>query len=83
MQKLWDYTPIHYAQWPRCNGMAKIIVKTLKHGLIVLFAMSKHAQDYDKHLPRILFGYKCEVHASTKLCPCTYASNCMDPHAKG
>jgi hypothetical protein len=46
------------SQWPRCNGMVKRIVKTLEHGLIVLSTTPEHAQDWDKHFPRIHFGYK-------------------------
>jgi hypothetical protein len=32
-------------QWPKYNGMVERLVKTLKHGLIVLFATSKHIQN--------------------------------------
>ncbi len=56
-------------QWPKCNGMVKRINKTLKHWLLVLFATSEHTKDWDKHLPRILFGYQCGIHASTKFSP--------------
>jgi hypothetical protein len=42
-------------------SMAEQLVKTLKHGLPVLFATAKHAQDWDEHLPCILFGYICGV----------------------
>jgi hypothetical protein len=56
------------SQWPKCNDMAKRIVKTLKHWLLVLFATLEHTKDWDKHLPKILFGYHCGIHASTKFC---------------
>jgi hypothetical protein len=49
--------------------MAKRMVKTLKHGLIVLFATIKHAQDWDEHLPHILFGCRCGVQANTRFSP--------------
>ncbi len=32
----------------------------------ILFAILERAQDWDKHLPRILFEYKCGVHANIK-----------------
>jgi hypothetical protein len=49
--------------------MVERVVKTLKHGLIFFFAIAKHAQDWDEHLPRILFGYICGVHASIRFPP--------------
>jgi hypothetical protein len=45
------------------------VVKTLKHGLIVFSATAKHAQDWDEHLPCILFGYRCGVHVSIRFPP--------------
>lgn len=30
-------------QWPKCNNMVKRLVKTLKHGLIMIFATIEHA----------------------------------------
>lgn len=54
-------------QWPRCNGMVKQLVKTLKHGLIMFFATIEHVQNWDEHFPWILFGYKFGVQASTCL----------------
>jgi hypothetical protein len=32
-------------QWPKCNVMVEKVVKTLKHGLIILFDTIEHAQD--------------------------------------
>ncbi len=49
--------------------MVKRNVKTLEHGLIVLSTTPKHAQDWDKHLPKILFRYKGGVQANTKVSP--------------
>lgn len=46
--------------------MVEKLVKTFKHGLIILFDNPKHTQDWDKHLPRILFGYRCGVQLNTK-----------------
>jgi hypothetical protein len=45
------------------------VVKALQHGLIVLSIIAKHAQDWDGHLPHILFGYRCFVQANTKFSP--------------
>ncbi len=59
-------------QWPRCNGMVERVVKTFKHGLIVLSTNPEHVEDYDKHLLKILFGYRCGEKATTKKFP-TYA----------
>jgi len=49
--------------------MVERLVKTLKHGLKMLFATTEHAQDLDEHLPHILFGYRCGVHANTHFSP--------------
>jgi hypothetical protein len=32
-------------QWPKCNLMVEKVVKTLKHGLTILFDIIEHAQD--------------------------------------
>ncbi len=56
-------------QWPRCNEMVERLVKTLKHGFIILFTNLEHTQDWDKHLPMVLLGYRCGVQFSTKFFP--------------
>jgi hypothetical protein len=56
-------------QWPQCNGMAKRLIKTIKHGIIVLAATPKNVNCWDEHLAKILFGYKCGIQASTKFSP--------------
>jgi hypothetical protein len=48
-------------QWPKCNDMAERLVKTFKHGLIILTVIIEHAQDWDEHMPRILFHYRCGI----------------------
>jgi hypothetical protein len=48
-------------QWPRCNNMVERMIKPLKHGLIVLSTTLKHTQNWDRHLPIILFGYWCGI----------------------
>ncbi len=30
-------------KWPQCNGMAERLIKTIKHGIIVLFVTPKNA----------------------------------------
>jgi hypothetical protein len=63
-------------QWVRCNGMAKRLVKILKHGLTILFATSKHVWTWDEHLPSILCGYRCGVQTSTKSSPHMILTDC-------
>jgi hypothetical protein len=48
-------------QWPKYNDMVQILMKPLKHGLIVFIVTIEHAQDWDEHVPHILFGYKCVI----------------------
>jgi len=54
-------------QWLQCNGMVERMIKTLKNGLSVV--SSTDLDNWDIQLPRILFGYKCGVQASTKFFP--------------
>ncbi len=56
-------------QWPQCNGMAERMIKTIKHGIIVLAATPGNVDCWDEHLAKILFGYRCGIHASTKFSP--------------
>jgi hypothetical protein len=53
--------------WPQCNGMVECLIKTIKHGLIVMVATN--IQDWDLLLPRIFFGYRCGIQANTKYSP--------------
>jgi hypothetical protein len=46
-----------------------ILVKTLKHGLTIIYATSNHAQTWDEHLPLIMFGYRCGVQLNIKFSP--------------
>ncbi len=67
MQELWDCTYWYIAlKWPRCNVMVERLIKTLKHGFTILSTNPEHTHDWDKHLPRILFGYRCGVQLNTK-----------------
>ncbi len=56
-------------QWPQCNGMAECLIKTIKHGITVLAATPKNVNCWDKHLAKILFGYRCGIQAITKFSP--------------
>jgi len=56
-------------QWPQCNGMAERMIKTIKHGIIVLAANLANVDCWDEHLAKILFGYRCGIQASTKFSP--------------
>jgi hypothetical protein len=46
-------------QWPQCNGMVECLIKTIKHGIIVLFAMPENVDCWDEQLAKVMFGYKC------------------------
>jgi len=70
MCKDYDIQHQHTApQWPQCNGMAKRLIKTIKHGIIVLAATPENVDCWDEHLAKILFGYRCGIQASTKFSP--------------
>jgi len=56
-------------QWPQCNGMAKRMIKTIKHGITVLAANPANVDCWDEHLAKILFGYICGIQASMKFSP--------------
>jgi len=56
-------------QWPQCNGMAERMIKTIKHGIIVLAATPSNMDCWDDHLAKILFGYRCGIQASTRFSP--------------
>jgi len=56
-------------QWPQCNGMAKRMIKTIKHGITVLAATPGNVDCWDEQLAKILFGYRCGIQASTKFSP--------------
>ncbi len=45
------------------------MIKTIKHGIIVLAANPTNVDCWDEHLAKVLFGYRCGVQASTKLSP--------------
>jgi hypothetical protein len=45
------------------------MIKTIKHGIIVLAADPANVDCWDEHLAKVLFGYRCGIQASTKFCP--------------
>ncbi len=55
--------------WPQCNGMAERMIKTIKHGIIVLAAAPGNVDCWDDHLAKILFGYRCGIQTSTRFSP--------------
>jgi hypothetical protein len=53
-------------QWPQCNGMAERMIKTIKHGIIVLAVTPANMDCWDQQLAKVLFGYRCGIQTSTK-----------------
>jgi hypothetical protein len=45
------------------------MIKTIKHGVIVLVTNLVNVDCWDKHMAKVLFGYRCGVPASTKFSP--------------
>ncbi len=54
-------------EWPSCNGMVERMIKTLKHGFLVV--SSSNVQKWAVQVPRILFAYHCGIHNSAKYSP--------------
>ncbi len=48
-------------QWPQCNGMAEHLIKTIKHGIIVLSTTPENADCWDEQLAKVMFGYRCGI----------------------
>ncbi len=59
----------HYItlKWLRCNGMTERLIKTIEHGIIVMSTLQDNIKTWDFQLPRLLYGYRCGVHASTRI----------------
>jgi hypothetical protein len=49
--------------------MAERMIKTIKHGIMVLATNPANVDCWDEHLAKVLFGYRCGVQASTKFSP--------------
>ncbi len=35
-------------QWPQCNGMVECLIKTIKHGITILFATPENIDCWDE-----------------------------------
>jgi len=46
--------------------MAEHLIKTIKHGITILFATPKNANCWDEQLAKVMFGYRCGIQSSTK-----------------
>jgi hypothetical protein len=46
--------------------MTERLIKTIKHGIIVLAVTPENVDCWDQHLAKVLFGYRCGIQASTK-----------------
>jgi hypothetical protein len=67
-----DYSIQHQhtaPQWPQCNGMAKRLIKIIKHGITVLSTTPENIDCWDEQLAKVMFGYRCGIQASTKFSP--------------
>jgi hypothetical protein len=49
--------------------MAERLIKTIKHGIMVLSAIPKNANCWDEQLAKVMFGYRCRIQSSTKFSP--------------
>jgi hypothetical protein len=49
--------------------MAECLIKTIKHGITVLYAVPDNANCWDEQLAKVMFGYRCEIQSSTKFSP--------------
>jgi hypothetical protein len=46
--------------------MAKCLIKTIKHGIIVLSATPNNVDCWDEQLAEVMFGYRCGIKVSIK-----------------
>jgi hypothetical protein len=49
--------------------MAERLIKTIKHGITVLFVVPDNANCWDEQLAKVMFGYRCGIQSSTKFSP--------------
>ncbi len=63
-------------QWPQCNGMAKRLIKTIKHGITILSTTPENANYWDEQLAKAMFGYRCGIQSSTKFFPFMILTGC-------
>ncbi len=70
MCKDYDIQHQHTApQWPQCNGMVECLIKTIKHGITILFTKPENIDCWDEQLAKVMFGYRCGIQANTKFSP--------------
>jgi hypothetical protein len=49
--------------------MAKCLIKSIKHGITILSTTPKNVDYWDEQLPKVIFGYRCGIQASTRFSP--------------
>jgi len=49
--------------------MAERLIKTIKHGIMVLSAVPDNANCWDEQLAKVMFAYRCRILSSTKFSP--------------
>jgi hypothetical protein len=54
---------------PHDNDMDKCTIKMIKHGFFALIVKAKCVNDWDLHIPHLLFGCRCGVQNSTMVSP--------------
>jgi hypothetical protein len=45
--------------------MAKCLIKTIKHGITMLFATLNNMDCWDKKLAKVMVGYRCGIQLPT------------------
>jgi hypothetical protein len=61
--------------------MVERLIKTIKHGIIVLSTTPKNVDCWDEQLAKVMFGYRCGIQAITKFSPFMIMIRCT-PHFK-
>jgi hypothetical protein len=56
--------------------MAEHLIKTIKHGINILFATPKNVDCWDEQLAKVMFGYRCRIQSSTKFSPFMIMIDC-------
>jgi len=49
--------------------MVERSIKTIKHGITVLFATFENVDCWDEQLVKVMLGYRCGIQTSTKFFP--------------
>jgi hypothetical protein len=61
--------------------MVEHLIKTIKHGITILSATPKNIDCWDEQPAKVMFGYRCGIHASTKFSPFMIVTG-HTPHLK-